>query len=431
MIQRSDIAVKVCLLFCAAAAIVSGSACAAEPIDLQQLKADLDGLKATQAQTQAKIEAIERLLTAAGLASGTGQVRASSVPTRSSVAPAVAATPSTSLLTIGGDLRLRYESNFGDRGARDRDRGVLRARLRASYQLADWLTLGAQLATGDPDDPNSTDVTLAGFNDDLPVSLDQVFARATFGQLTISAGKFPLPFVRTDMVWDGDVSPQGVAAEVKTPIGRTTLRAASLYFLIDEAVAGKDSRMIGGQLGLDAPLGGLWRIGAAASYYDYQLRSLVAADAGDFRTNLLAPGDRYLSDFNLFDAIGFVEYRGFSAQWPLRITGDYVHNFGAATNADTGYSIDALLGRLTERGDWRFGYGLSAVESDAVLAAFSHDNTAFGSNYVQHSLSLDYAIAKQIFVNATLYRYRLLDPPPALRGRDWLNRLRLNLLLSF
>ncbi|WP_350283865.1 hypothetical protein [Nitrosomonas sp.] len=38
----------------------------------------------------------------------------------------------------------------------DRNRDVLRARLRAAYAVNDWLAIGGQLATGDPDDPHST-----------------------------------------------------------------------------------------------------------------------------------------------------------------------------------------------------------------------------------------------------------------------------------
>ena len=43
---------------------------------------------------------------------------------------------------MSGDIRLRYESNFGDRNARNRDRGVLRARLRGSYAVTDEISIG-------------------------------------------------------------------------------------------------------------------------------------------------------------------------------------------------------------------------------------------------------------------------------------------------
>lgn len=49
--------------------------------------------------------------------------------------PGYAPVPEPSKLTINGDFRLRYEANFGDQDARNRDRGVLRARLRAAYAV--------------------------------------------------------------------------------------------------------------------------------------------------------------------------------------------------------------------------------------------------------------------------------------------------------
>ena len=112
-------------------------------------------------------------------------------------------------LTVGGDIRLRQEFNFSDADAADRSRNALRARLRATYSPVPGLTIGAQLATGEPGDPNSTDVTLGNFVDDFNVSLDQVWLRYQMGGLMLHGGKFPLIFQRTDMVWDGDFVPQG------------------------------------------------------------------------------------------------------------------------------------------------------------------------------------------------------------------------------
>ena len=65
-----------------------------------------------------------------------------------------------------------------------------------------------------------------------------------------------------------------------------------------------------------------------------------------------------------------------------------------------------------------------------MLAAFSHDNTTIATNYRQHSAALDYQLASKVFVNATLYRYRPKNPSATLSD-VWLNRLRLNLLISF
>lgn len=425
----------------------SSAAWAQSPDALAELRQQVEALRAEQQQSSRRIAELEAALARAAAA---GQAAAPLATTAAPPAPAnspaavsgtaptpvavaAASSPTPSKLQLSGDVRLRYESNFGDNDARNRDRGVLRARLRAAYAVNKWLTIGGQLATGDPDDPNSTDITLSNFDDDLQVSLDQVYARATFGNLQLHGGKMPQPFVRTDLVWDSDVSPEGLSAAYKVPLGHgASLKATGLYFLVDESVAGPDSSMIGGQLGFETAAAAQWKFELAAAYYDYSLRSVAGGDAGDFRSNLFANG-RYLSDFNMLDIIGAVTWQGMSENWPVRLVGDYVKNFGAVTSQDTGYGVDLLVGRASRKGDWRFGYGYAVAETDAVLAAFSHDNTNIATNYMQHSLSADYMLSPNVMLNAVFYHYKPKSPVNAGPNdpNDWIDRLRLNFLVNF
>ena len=416
------------------------------------LRREVAELRAQQAATEARIARLEAVLdtraqqgpAAAQANGGTGMpVQLASQAVEASPAapvnPAGGSAPGSppavvpAKLTLNGDLRLRYESNFDVPGARNRDRGVLRARLRAAYALNSWLTLGGQIATGDDDDPNTTDITLGNFDDDLAVSLDQVFMRAAFGRLTLAGGKIPQPFARTELVWDGDVSPQGVSATYKLDLGRgASAKANALYFLVDEATAGKDSRMIGGQVQFETAASKPLKFELAAGYYDYRLSSVAGGDVGDFRTNRFAAG-RYLSDFDLLDVIAAVQYNGLGEKWPVRLVADYVHNYGATTDQRDGFGADLLLGRGSKVGDWRFGYGYAEADVDAILTAFSHDNTNLASNYLQHTWLVDYVIVPSVTLNATYYRYRAKSPlfTPAFSATEWANRLRLNLLATF
>ncbi len=400
------------------AALLLGSsltpAAAAPADDIAELKAAVEALRAEQARAQARIAELEGALASQREA-----------PVAVAAAPAVSSAPSR--LSLSGDMRVRYESNFGVAGARDRDRGVLRARLRAAYAVNDWLTVGGQIATGDPDDPNSTDMTLSNFDDDLQVSLDQAYIRLTPGDLQVHLGKIPQPFMRTELVWDGDVSPQGASAAYSADLGGVKVKATGLYFMVDESVAGPDSRMIGGQLSMQTPSAPI-QAELAVGYFGYALRSLAGADAGDFRSNLFA-GGRYLSDFNLLDVIAALTWNGFGEKWPVRLVGDYVHNYGAATDADTGFGVDLLVGRAAQPGDWRFTYGYAEAETDAVLAAFSHDNTNLATNYMQHTLAIDFVPKHNLVLNATYYHYRQKDG--VIGPVDWQNRLRLNFLVNF
>ena len=70
---------------------------------------------------------------------------------------------------------------------------------------------------------------------------------------------------------------------------------------------------------------------------------------------------------------------------------------------------------------------------DAVFAAFSHDNLDLATNYLQHSLVLDYAPAPNLLLNATLYHYRPWRAADLLPGdsMSWRNRLRLHFAVLF
>lgn len=404
---------------------------ASEPADtVQALRAELERMKAEQAERATAMEKLEERL-AVLEAAAAGSAAAPAAPAAAPPAVAKAAGP-LDKLSVSGDFRLRYEHNSGDADGRDWDRGVLRLRIGAKYAVTDQLIVGARIATGDPDDPNSSDVTLSNFADDLQFSLDQAYARYQVGGAEFWGGKFATPFVRTDLVWDGDVNPQGLGATYAVPFAGGVVKMAGLYFLVDQSIAGADSSMWGAQLGFDLPVGERFRVDLAGAMYDYSLPGVVGADAGDFRSNLIGPDGKYVSDFDLFDVIAGVSYRG-SERWPLRLSGEYVKNEGARVPGDTAYSLELAAGRSRDRGDWRFGYGYSVAEVDAVLAAFSQDNTTIGTNYRQHSLFLDYSLTDKILLDATWYRYRPYDA--AYSGLndpdDWLDRFRVNFQVGF
>lgn len=400
-------------------------------------------------QLEAKVAEQASLLQGAGppasASIGTPPGRSIAAPTRAdgqaasriagTTAPAASA-PARTLafgipgLDVSGDMRVRQEWNYGS--ARDRSRSAVRARLRASYAVNDKFTVGTQIATGDPDDPNSTDVTLGSFVDDFAVSLDQAWIRYSDGGFTAYAGKFPQIFQRTDMLWDGDVSPQGAALAYGAKLGGAKLDARALYFVIDEAAAARDSDMLGGQLALSVPLASDFKAGLTGSYYHYRLGSVAGADVGDFRGNLLS-GGRYLSDFHLVEGIGTFGWTGLSERWPINFTADYVHNFGAAVSGDTAFNLELAAGRTSKTGDWRLAYNYSEVEVDSVLAAFSHDNIDLATNYRLHGLGLSYVPATNLQLDLLWYHYRPLDAAYAgvLQPSDWLDRIRLAFMISF
>lgn len=411
---------------------------------IQLLRNQQQHISALQSENEASLRALETRLGVAAPKADALPLQATplvanlagtlSAAATTGPSPAVATAADVPRLKISGDLRVRAQHDSSDSDRPNRSSSQVRARLGATYAVNDRVSVGARLVTGDADDPNSTDVQLSNWNDDLQVSLDQAYVQLNYGDLKLYGGKMPQPFTRTELVWDGDVNPQGLAATYRHALDNgAALRANGLFFVVNESAGGADSTMLGAQVGFDTRSFGQWKYDVSAAYFDYSLGSLAGGDAGDWRGNLLNPDGNFVSDFRLANLIAGASYQGFGERWPLRVVGDYVQNTGARTDADTGYGLDLLLGRISKVGDWRFGYGYAMAETDAVLTAFSQDNIGIASNYRLHSFSLDYVPSPKTVLSAVWYRYR---PQQALDAgtndpADWLNRVRLAFLVNF
>ena len=147
-------------------------------------------MKVEQAERAAEMQRLEERLAALEASSAPATGAPATPP--SPIVTAQSAEP-PSQLKVTGDLRLRYEGNYGA-ATGDWDRGTLRARLGATYKATDAITVGARLVTGDSDNPRSSDVTFSNFADDFEVSLDQAYAALSFGDAKAWGGKFMLPF---------------------------------------------------------------------------------------------------------------------------------------------------------------------------------------------------------------------------------------------
>lgn len=344
-------------------------------------------------------------------------------------------------LKYAGDFRLRFEQTNGDDPGNPlldaRSREVVRFRAGITKRMNKYIKLGARLATGNPGDPNTADVTLGDFVDDLTVSLDRAYLELHYNSLFATGGKIPNPFMRTDLVWDGDVNPEGLAGRFTlSGAGQVTPKVTGIYFIVDEQARTdiKDSKMIGGQAELAIKPSSNSNIRLAGSYYDYDINSLIDADAGDTRSNYLDTTGAYISDFDLLNILARAQFPVFGPDFPILLVGDYVKNLGindAVKDEDSGFSVDLFVGKASKKNDLRFRYGYSQAGTDAVLAAFSNDNTTVATNYQQHTVTFDYVALENTIFNVTWYYYRKKKLVTEADKGDWISRLRLNAVVKF
>ena len=185
------------------------------------------------------------------------------------------------------------------------DRLRLRERFRVGFDadITDSLKAGFRLATSNEYNPVSNNQTLGNYGESYQVAIDRVFLQYDYQDktgndwVTLWGGRFRNPFVSTDVVFDPDLSFEGVAGTFRLnldrddpivksyhapePTGRFGLNLGPQHpdsvfatfgvFPIQEVnFSSADKWLLGGQLGTDWLVHNESRLKFAASYYHYK-----------------------------------------------------------------------------------------------------------------------------------------------------------------
>jgi hypothetical protein len=334
-------------------------------------------------------------------------------------APSVKLPKWLEVITPFGDVRLRHEGFYQeDKTARNRFR--FRARIGLTANVSDEISGTVRLATGDPNDPISTNQSAQNTFSRKSINLDQAYLTLkpgkTFGiepgWFTLTAGKFGVNSYRTsELVWDDDVSPEG-ATEALNVVERKegflrVLKVSAFQWVVDEVAAAQDPWMGGGQVVADAAFGTLanWTVGLADYHYE-GLNAVASTYLSSFKGNAPftaqtpnsalansndvissdkdANGNRkilgYQSGYNILNAnteLNSPDPVGLGV--PAGVFGDVAYNT-QADGRNVGLYAGAGIGKagkdwyrnvLRNQGDWGLSYTYAWVEKDSVLSIFS------------------------------------------------------------
>jgi Putative porin len=286
------------------------------------------------------------------------------------------------LKTIGpfsfsGDIKLRDEPFFG--GPNDqsqvRNRERFRLRLNATAKYEDF-SGGFTLNTGDVNNPISTNQTTNQFYTRKPFDLDKAYLEYNphhFRPLTLTGGKFAYPWVSTELTWDKDLNPEGLAQmlafnlESAPVLKRIALVGFELPFAEVAGVSLNNKSIVqsavyGGQFQSEWRLAEWLKFSAYAGCYNWHNADPVAlavatANAASPELGLLklnsnadqnatvtttgtfiATGQKvitnaqFASKFGLFDTIARFDIKTPAQKWPLVVLGDFVQNTEACAN---------------------------------------------------------------------------------------------------
>lgn len=292
-------------------------------------------------------------------------------------------------INFGGDVRLRYESFYGQQNTQPssdnpgafgnplttRQRLRLRARFAARGRVGEQFEWGLRLVTGDFPDVGSANATLTDFYSRKPFTLDQAYIiyrpKAVPG-FSVQGGKFEPPWTRTEMTWDNDIQAEGLAetytrAFKKSALKNITLLAWQLPLLERNAafVLGADGKVdlnASGRAGRDLALYGAQARAEFAPSKNVLLR-LAAADHYWSGTQFITPAQFFGPNVQFpvtvnIPAAGTTPARTVTTQVSiprdLLVTGNANLGFATATsnavNRDgrlaSGFNLVDLIGRL-------------------------------------------------------------------------------------
>ncbi|MGD9161303.1 MAG: putative porin [Desulfobacteraceae bacterium] len=350
----------------------------------------------------------------------------------------------------GGDIRLRYEKHFFDEDnydtlydpdkneivntTVDRSRYRYRVRLEAKAEVmpknpemnVGKVEVGARIATGNTNDPVSTNDTLGDYLNKDTIVLDRAYIKWTykpdypkfgkFPQVTAVGGKFANPFFSTNLLWDSDLNFEGIAVKLENDtlmenplkyyltIGAFPLQEIELYE--------KDKWLYSAQFGINYERSMGLSARTAVSYYNYRrTRGEFFNDPSGSFSNDTDPVFRQignaLMDINTdpdhetyalageYRLINFTTELDYDYWFPKHIIlkADYVKNIGfdasevaGLMNLDSypeeteGYQFSLLFGYPTPRGfgEWNASLSYKYLEGDAVLDAFTDSDFHLG-----------------------------------------------------
>lgn len=350
----------------------------------------------------------------------------------------------TDKIEFAGDLRLRYEGFDWDGKFDDGSRNRFRFRLRAGLEahVRENVTIGFQLRSGNPDNPQSDNETFDGGSDKKTIAIAEAYVDwKAHKNVSLIGGKFTPKSLWhvSDLQWDDDVAVEGSMQSFEFGGGDGPFKnfeANTYQFILEESSSGGDAYMLGFQARPTFRLGKKNELMFGVGYDSFSRPDLVVGqtstggldtEPGGIITNLVDPTTgELISDFRIANA--FVVWKNeASKRWPVKVSLFYYKNTGASSATGSVVEVDggavvgtiasgtgddndtALYGRVQvgdykEPGHVAIRFTRYDSEPDALFYAFVQSDTVRGSNADANRLDVRVGMPGKDHVNVTWYR---------------------------
>lgn len=333
------------------------------------------------------------------------------------------------------DLRLRYEAQNEKKSSTTNDRNRFRYRLRWEVikEFNDQMKAGFRLVSGPLDSITSTNETFDTNFGFKGINIDRVYATYTpnwakveltddikVEGLEITAGKFANPFTdgSTIMIWDGDVTPEGIFEKIKVALIKAEKFSSIFSFvagqLILEEGSGSendDAELFAFQtgfhntidVGLEKPLE-TKHLFSYYNYADFTGAGNFAATNGNFSAVIPRnPATLAAGDFDIVEVYNEVNL-SFLGLPKTKLFFDWAQNvnegaqLATAAGQNDAWGLGIKIGKAKKKGDWEVGYEYYNIEANSVPGVFNDSD--FGHSDRRGSkISAGYAITDYLKLN--------------------------------
>jgi hypothetical protein len=175
----------------------------------------------------------------------------------------------TEKVKLKADLRYRYEYIDID-GSQARNRQRIRVRIGAYADVNDATKLGIRIRTGN--EANSGNETIGDSWNGKDTFFDLAYMTIApedgrYGALTFGKMKYPWKVI-TDMLWDSDINPEGIAYTYDTKLENTGVFASTGYMKVEEDSSSNDDLdLIAFQAGIVQPLNDNTKMTLGGSFF--------------------------------------------------------------------------------------------------------------------------------------------------------------------
>jgi hypothetical protein len=240
------------------------------------------------------------------------------------------------------------------------------------------------------------------------------------GGFQVLGGKFGMPLVSTQMLWDRDIQTLGAAASWTSAGGTWTLAGAGFY---GPQRDGDESIIGAGQVIWSAGDENRFAIQAAAAYWGFDMRDMPDVYIRENTSQVVDGTLSYASRFHVANLLLRLQFPLLGQ--PVLISLDGIQNFAARERQNLAFEGVVAMGQVGTPWDWRASFSYQYIQRNALVGAYNSDDWWWHTWYEGYRLAVAITFLPRVYVQGAVVIQRRLDQD------YWLNRYLIDLVKMF